>query len=58
MKKRYSRPETMCIDIKMQQLMAGSLSGTSGADGLGVVNNSEGITEGASRRNNFWDDEE
>lgn len=58
MKKIYSRPETLCIDIKMQQLMAGSINSTSGADGLGVVNNSEGITEGASRGGGFWDDED
>ena len=56
MKKVYSKPETLYYFIEMQQIICESITGTNA--GLGVKNNSTGITEGNSRRNNFWDDEE
>lgn len=59
MKKIYLKPETQCIDIKMQPLMDGSVTGVGGADGLGVGGDTSdaGITEGGSR-GFFWEDEE
>ncbi|MBR4897684.1 MAG: hypothetical protein IKZ48_02695 [Prevotella sp.] len=58
MKKIYSKPETLCIDIKMQQLMAGSIGGTN-VEGLGYSGDTEsaGVTEAGSR-GGFWDDED
>lgn len=51
----------VCIEVKVQQLMSGSIKSTSGADGLGVNNGgTEGtdITTGNARRGGFWDGDE
>lgn len=60
MRKRYQKPETLCINVQIQQIMAGSISQTSGADGLEVGGDTEGsgISFGNSRRSNIWDYED
>jgi hypothetical protein len=61
MKRRYLKPETACIEVKMQQMVCGSIKGTSGAEGLGVNNGgTEGtdITTGNARSGGFWDSDE
>lgn len=54
MKKVYVTPEFLVVSLKVNQLMAGSINRTD-VDGLGVSNNSEGITYGNARRSRFSD---
>ena len=57
MKKTYSRPETTLFAVKTHQMVCTSLSATN-VEGLGYGGETSGtVTEGASRRS-FWDDEE
>jgi hypothetical protein len=58
-KKRYLTPHILILSIKTSCLM-NNISGTSGADGLGMGGYTDdyGITEGGSRDAGFWDDED
>lgn len=58
MKRKYSKPETTCIDINAKHMICGSITGTS-IEGFSCGGDTESanVTEAGSR-GGFWDDEE
>lgn len=59
MKKTYSKPELVCINIQVQQLICESIRDVSNVDGFGYGGDTgeNSITEGGSRRGTFWDED-
>jgi hypothetical protein len=57
MKKIYSRPVTISIAVKMQQMICESIKGTS-LTGLGMGGETTGDVSADSRSGSLWDDEE
>ena len=60
MKKQYIQPTLSEYRIETISVIAGSITGTSGADGLdlGGGTSEGGIISGNSRGSSFWDDDE
>ena len=60
MKKQYLVPVTVCVSVRVQTLLAGSIEDTSGIDGLnpGGGTTDNGITSGNARWGTVWDDPE
>ena len=60
MKKTYIIPAVNTVDVGTAQIIAGSITGTSGIDGLGTGSDTQtaGITSGNTKSNDWdiWDE--